>query len=64
VIPLEPGKVLPSLPAGGIRSVQDIAAFPGAHRLDQLRAFQCGDPSVYAFMKVTSQRNIYRVPIP
>ena len=64
-IPLQPGTVLPPLPAGGIRSVQDIAKLPGAQRLDQLRAFPCAnDPSVYAFMKVTSQRNIYRVPVP
>lgn len=63
-IPLKPGTMLPPLPAGGLRSIQDIAQLPGAQRLDQLRAFQCGDPSVYAFMKVTSQRNIYRVPVP
>jgi Tol biopolymer transport system component len=62
-IPLRPGEVVPSLPRDGIRSVADISKFSGAQRLGQLRAFQCGDPRVYAFMRVTSQRNIYRVPV-
>jgi Tol biopolymer transport system component len=62
-VPLRPGQVIPPLPAGGIRSVDDILTIQGAQKLGQLRAFQCGDPSVYVFMRVTSQRNIYRVPV-
>jgi hypothetical protein len=62
-IPLRPGQVIPSLPRDGIRSADDIGKIPGAQRLGKLRAFQCGAPPAYAFMRVTSQRNIYRVPV-
>jgi hypothetical protein len=52
-----------TLPADGIRSVDEIGKLPNTQRLGQLRAFPSGDPSVYMFMRVTSQRNIYRVPV-
>jgi hypothetical protein len=63
-IPLAAGEVVPPLPKGGIRSVEDIAALPGAQRIPQLRAFMADDPSVYVFLRPTPQRNIYRVPLP
>jgi hypothetical protein len=64
VVPLQRGQVLPPLPKGGI-SAQELAAIPGAKRIPQLDAFLSeDDPSVYAFMRQTSQRNIYRVPVP
>src|SRR5262249_15436153 len=62
VLPLPQGRMLPALPEGGI--VGEIATLPGAQRVPQLRAFVTGDPSVYLFMRATSQRNIYQVPIP
>jgi Tol biopolymer transport system component/tRNA A-37 threonylcarbamoyl transferase component Bud32 len=61
-VPLQPGHMLPPLSKDGITAEQ-TAALPGATRLPQ-RAFVGGDPSVYAFMRSTSQRNIYRVPLP
>jgi eukaryotic-like serine/threonine-protein kinase len=61
---LHPGQILPPLPKGGIHSAEEAAALPGAQRIPQLRAFVGDDPSVYAFMRNTSQRNIYRVPVP
>ena len=65
-IPLSPGNALPPLPKKGIRmsAVEEILALPGAHRIPQLRAFPGDDPSTYMFMRATSQRNIYRVPVP
>jgi Tol biopolymer transport system component len=63
VVPLQHGQVLPPLSKGGI-SAQETAAIPGAKRIPQLDAFLSDDPSVYAFMRQTSQRNIYRVPVP
>jgi serine/threonine protein kinase/Tol biopolymer transport system component len=63
-IPLAPGQALPALPKGGVRTVQDIEAIPGASRLPQLRAFPGSDPAVYTYMRLNSQRNIYRVPVP
>jgi hypothetical protein len=62
VIPLQKGEVFPAALKGKV-SAQDAAAFPGARRISQLRAFMSDDPSVYAFMRQTPQRNIYRVPV-
>jgi hypothetical protein len=63
-IPLHSGQILPPMPTGGIHSAEEAAALPGAQRIPQLRAFVGDDPSVYAFIRNTSQRNIYRVPVP
>jgi eukaryotic-like serine/threonine-protein kinase len=63
-IPLRPGQILPPLPASGLRTEQDVAELPGARLIAQREAFVGPDPSVYAFTKVATQRNIYRVPVP
>jgi serine/threonine protein kinase/WD40 repeat protein len=63
-IPLRAGQILPPLPAAGIRSAQDAAALPGAKPFPVAGAFAGPDPSVYAYAKLTAQRNIYRVPVP
>jgi serine/threonine protein kinase len=63
-VPLRSGQILPPQSKGGIPSAEEAAALPGAQRIPQLRAFVGNDPSVYAFMRNTSQRNIYRVPVP
>ena len=65
-IPLRPGNALPPLPTGGIQmgEIAEILGLPGAQRIPQLRAFPGNDPSTYMFMRATSQRNIYRVPVP
>jgi eukaryotic-like serine/threonine-protein kinase len=63
-IPLRPGQILPRLPSAGIRSFEDAAALPGARTFPVPGAFASPSPSVYAYSKVTAQRNIYRVPVP
>jgi eukaryotic-like serine/threonine-protein kinase len=63
-IPLEPGQLLPLLPASGLRTEQDAAALPGARLIPERGAFAGPKPSVYAFTKVAVQHNIYRVPVP
>ena len=63
-IPLRPGHVLPSLPASGLRTVQEVTALPGARLIPQEGAFVGPNPSIYAFTKFATQRNIYRVPVP
>jgi serine/threonine protein kinase len=63
-VPLQSGKNVPPLPVSGIRSAEDAAALPGAQMIPQARAFVGANPSVYAFPRVTTQRNIYRVPVP
>jgi len=63
VVPLQNGHVLPPLPKDGIAE-QVVAGLPGVKKIPQLRAFLSDDPLVYAFMRQTAQRNIYRVPVP
>lgn len=63
-IPLRPGQIVPPLPVAGIRSAEDVAALPGAKPFPVPGTFAGPDPSVYAYAKLTAQRNIYRVPVP
>jgi Tol biopolymer transport system component len=63
VIPLFPGEVLPPLPAGGVQSASEIPALRGAKLVPQERAFMSDVPSVYVFLRNTTHRNIYRVPV-
>jgi DNA-binding winged helix-turn-helix (wHTH) protein/Tol biopolymer transport system component len=63
-IPLRPGQMLPPIPTSGFRSKEDVAALPGARLIPQQGAFPGTDPSIYAFTKVATHRNIYRVSVP
>jgi eukaryotic-like serine/threonine-protein kinase len=64
-IPLQPGRLLPAIPAGGIQSKEGVAALPGARLISERdRSVPGPNPSMYAFVKVSTQRNIYRVPVP
>jgi DNA-binding winged helix-turn-helix (wHTH) protein/Tol biopolymer transport system component len=63
-IPLRPGQMLPPIPASGFRSKEDVAALPGVRLIPEQGAFPGPNPSIYAFTKVSTHRNIYRVPVP
>ena len=64
-IPLQPGQVLPPIPASGFPSKEAVAALPGARLIsEESGVFPGPNPSDYAFVKVSTQRNIYRVPVP
>ena len=63
-IPLQRGRMLPPIPASGFPSKEAVAALPGARLISEESVFPGPNPSVYAFMKVATQRNIYRVPVP
>jgi serine/threonine protein kinase len=63
-IPLGPGQMLPPIPAAGFQSKEQVLALPGVRRMPEEEVFPGPNPSVYAFMKVATQRNIYRVPVP
>jgi Tol biopolymer transport system component len=64
-IPLQPGRMLPPVPASGFQSKDAVAALPGARLISEdSGVFPGPNPSVYALMKVATQRNIYRVPVP
>jgi DNA-binding winged helix-turn-helix (wHTH) protein/Tol biopolymer transport system component len=64
IVSLPPGDVLPRIPAGGLQSEEDIARLPGAQRIGAQRAVPSPSPGVYAFSRNTTQRNLYRIPIP
>jgi len=63
-IPLRPGQMLPPIPVSGFRTKQEVAALPGARLIPEQDAFVGPNPSVYAFSRFATQRNIYRVPVP
>jgi eukaryotic-like serine/threonine-protein kinase len=61
-VPLRPGQLLPALPAEALTRYE--TNFPGAKVLPESRAFGGPNPSVYAYPRVTTHRNIYRIPVP
>jgi serine/threonine protein kinase len=58
---LAPRKPIPNLPEQGIDGAQQAAAVPGAQLIPTQRAFGGVNPSEYAYPRITTQRNIYRV---
>ncbi len=63
IVPLPPGKILPLISPEGFRSEPEISRLPGAHKIDATGA-PGPNRDVYAFYRVTIQRNLYRIPIP
>jgi len=63
-IPLRPGHLLPRLPASGFASKEAVANLPGAQLVSDKDVYPGPNPSIYAFVKVSTQRNIYRIPVP
>jgi hypothetical protein len=63
-IPLPPGEVLPPIPASGFKSKEAVAAQPGAQLVSEESVWPGPSPSIYAFTRVATQRNIYRVLVP
>jgi serine/threonine protein kinase/Tol biopolymer transport system component len=62
-IPLRSGQMLPRVPASGFPSADAVAALPGAQLVSHDAVFPGPNPSIYAVMKLTTQRNIYRVSV-
>jgi hypothetical protein len=57
--------MLPRFPAGGLQTREGVAALPGARLISEYERTVPGpNPSMFAFGKVSTQRNIYRVPVP
>jgi hypothetical protein len=63
-IPIPPGETFPNLPVSGIRGLEDAAAFPGSRVIDRYDLSPGPDPSVFAYVKTTVHRNLYRIPLP
>jgi WD40 repeat protein len=63
-LPLLSNQPLPVLPRSGIQTVDGVREVRGARLIsEQPYTFPGPSPSVYAFIKVATQRNIYRVPV-
>jgi serine/threonine protein kinase/WD40 repeat protein len=63
-IPLQPGHILPPLPAGGLELGSVEKSLSDARMMTHDRAFMSSSPAVYAYPIVSSHRNIYRIPVP
>jgi hypothetical protein len=63
-IPIPRGETLPRLPAAGIRGLDLENVFPAARVIDAYRIAPSADPSVYAYVKTTTHRNLFRIPLP
>jgi hypothetical protein len=64
VVPLPPGEMLPKLPPSGMVARDDPNLFPGSHLIDGFEISPGPDPSVFAYVKTTVHRNLFRIPIP
>lgn len=63
-IPLRPGQLVPPLPRSGLPSLAAAADLPGARPIPHERALVSADPAVYAYPRVRTHRNIYRIAVP
>ena len=54
------GRFAGTLPDG----LDDLAAFPGSRVIDGFRLSPGTDPSIYAYVRTTVHRNLFRIPLP
>jgi hypothetical protein len=64
IIPLRPHMTLPPIPPGGFQSERELTRMPGAYSTDAKGVVPGPSLEVYAFFRSTTQRNLYRIPIP
>jgi hypothetical protein len=63
-IPIPARMALPELPVSGIRSLEDGLALSGALVIGSSDFAPGLDPSSYAYVKLATHRNLFRIPIP
>jgi hypothetical protein len=63
-IPVPAGETFPKLPSSGIREPEDAKVIPGTRALDGWFISPGPEPSVFAYVKTTVHRNLYRIPVP
>jgi Tol biopolymer transport system component/predicted Ser/Thr protein kinase len=64
VIALDPAASLPDLPGEGVRSPADLAALPVVRVIEGRATAPADDGSTYASVRVSVQRNLFRIPVP
>jgi len=66
VIALPPGRDLPNLPEGGLKSPADVKGMNLVAEIDMkgMTIFAPGpNPSIYAYVRTSVQRNLFRIPL-
>ena len=63
-LPLVSGTALPVIPAGGFRNEAEIASLPNVVMVPYGDVGPGPTASAYAFSKITTTRNLYRIPLP
>lgn len=63
ILPVAPGSLLSFVPPGGFRTEAELAAVPGVEILPHGDLALGPSPSVYAFSRTTTTRNLYRIPL-
>src|SRR5262249_50475371 len=64
VIALGGGEAWPPLPPSGFGSHRDLRAAGGTQEIEEEDAFPGPSPSVYAFTRKTTRRNLYSIAVP
>ena len=62
-IPLRPGESLPEIAASGNLGLNDAASYPGPRVIEGWGIAPGPDPSVFAYVKTTMHRNLFRIPL-
>jgi len=66
VIRLPAGKELPELPSSGLKSIEDaerLNVFAEINSTGMTYFVPGPDPSIYAYVRATTQRNLFRIPL-
>lgn len=63
LIPMPGGGRLPRLPDSGIRGLEDGIELPGVRVIEAWDISPGPDPSIYAYVKTTVHRNLFRIPL-
>src|SRR5262249_32754185 len=61
-IPLAAGEILPAIPDSGVESLGS-AGVPGSRMINGYNLSPSSDPSIYAYVKTTMHRNLFRIPL-
>jgi hypothetical protein len=62
-IPVVPSTGLPKIPTAGIARIEDLTALKGDAPIP-LYVETAVSPSVYAYTRDNTRRNLYRIPLP
>jgi hypothetical protein len=63
VAPVQPDTMIPAFPASKFWTTADLARIRGAQIISHGSAVPSRDPSTYAYVRASAQRNLYRIPL-